>query len=330
MEQPASDFDGAWKYALEQYFAPFLALFFPEAHAAIDWGQPFTFRNTELQQIAPENQTGKQRADTLVQVQRRDGTSAWVFIHVEVQSQHDADFPSRMFRYHARLFDRDQVPVVSLAVLGDDDPGWHPDSFGYALWGCALALRFPTVKLLSLDASVLETTHNPFATLTLMHRDAQETRGKPTERLRRTVARFRSLFRLGYTADELRTLIRLMGHLMRLAPGLAEEARATMRQVELEETGMDTFVTVFEELGRAEGLVEGQVQERLALVLRQLNRKLGPLGEATQTRIASLSPDALLTLSEALLDFASLDDLMTWLARPSTTSHDEATLADGR
>jgi hypothetical protein len=55
MEQPASDFDGAWKYALEQYFAPFLELFFPEAFAAIDWSEPVAFRDTELQQIAPED-----------------------------------------------------------------------------------------------------------------------------------------------------------------------------------------------------------------------------------------------------------------------------------
>lgn len=36
MERPPSDFDDAWKYALEPYFAPFLALFFlPGARG--DW-----------------------------------------------------------------------------------------------------------------------------------------------------------------------------------------------------------------------------------------------------------------------------------------------------
>lgn len=87
-----------------------------------------------------------------------------------------------------------------------------------------------------------------------------------------------------------------------------------MRQIELEETGINTFVTSFQEFGRAEGLVEGQAQERRAFVLRLLNHKLGPLVEETQTRIASLSPDLLLTLSEALLDFASVEALAAWLA----------------
>lgn len=313
MNQPPSDFDGAWKYALEQFFGPFLAFFFPDASAAIDWRQPVTFRDTDLQQIAPEDQQGKQRVDKLVEVTRRDGTPGWVLIHVEIQSQHDAVFAERVFRYHARIYDRERLPLVSLAVLGDDDPTWRPDAFTSELWGCALSLRFPTVKLLDLDAAVLERTRNPFATLTLIHRDAQETRGNPNERLRRKVARYRALLQLGYDAREVRALLRLIEHILRLDPVRAQQARDTMRQVEVEVTGMDTFVTSFEEIGRAEGRVEGQIEERQALVLRLLKRKVGPLAEATQARIGSLAPDTLLSLSEALLDFIDHADLVAWL-----------------
>jgi hypothetical protein len=32
-----SDFDNPWKDVLAHFFGPFLAFFFPEAHAAIDW-----------------------------------------------------------------------------------------------------------------------------------------------------------------------------------------------------------------------------------------------------------------------------------------------------
>jgi len=317
MEQPASDFDGAWKYALAQYFAPFLALFFPTAHAAINWSHPITFRDTELQQIAPEDQEGKQRVDTLVRVRRHDGTPAWVFVHVEVQSQRDPTFAERMFRYHARLYDRDRIPVVSLAVLGDEEPAWRPDHFGYALWGCELALRFPTVKLLDLDPAVLGVTPNLFAALTLLHRDAQETRGKPAERLMRKVMRYRSLLRQGYTVSELRSLLRLMEHLLRLDPELARQARDAMRQVEVEELGMDTFVTSFEEIGRAEGLAEGELRGQRTLILHLLGRKLGPLNEAMQAQINALAAQQLLSLSDALLDFTDQADLVAWLDRPA-------------
>jgi len=244
-----------------------------------------------------------------VQVVRRDGTPAWVLIHVEVQSQRETSFPERMFLYHARIFDRERLPVVSLAVLGDDDPAWHPDSFAYELWGCAVELRFPTVKLLALDAARLEQTQNPFATLTLLHRDAQETRGNPTERLRRKVARYRALLRQHQDAEDVRALFRFLEQLLRLDPERALEARATMRQVELEETGMDSFVTSFEEIGRA----EGRIEERRATALRQLDRKVGPLPEELQSRVALLPPERLLELSDALLDFTRQADLVSWL-----------------
>jgi len=69
------------------------------------------------------------------------------------------------------------------------------------------------------------------------------------------------------------------------------------------------FVTSFEELARAE--------ERLALVLRQLNRKVGPLADELQARVAALAPERLLTLSEALLDFTNQGDLLLWLDQNS-------------
>jgi hypothetical protein len=248
-----------------------------------------------------------------VQVQRTDGQPAWVFIHIEIQSQHDHDFPLRMFRYNARLFDRERQPIVSLAVLGDDDPTWTPNHFGYGLWGCTLAFTFPTVKLLHLDPVVLATLRNPFATLILIHRDAQETRGAPQERFARKLTRFRALLRLGYSMEDLHILTRLMEHLLRLAPGLHDAARATMKQIEQEETGMTTLVSDIETLGRIEGRIEGQIEERKAIVLRLLTRKLGLLEADLHDRVAALNPDALLDLSDALLDFGTPADLRTWL-----------------
>ncbi|MFP4441422.1 MAG: hypothetical protein ACLFVO_29690, partial [Chloroflexaceae bacterium] len=87
MDTPASDFDGAWKEALERFFEPFIAFFFPQVHAGIDWTQPVVFQDTALQQVAPEDSQGKQHVDKLVRVVRRDGNAAWLLIHIEIQSQ---------------------------------------------------------------------------------------------------------------------------------------------------------------------------------------------------------------------------------------------------
>jgi hypothetical protein len=269
------------------------------------------FRDTELEQIAPTEQTGKQRVDKLVKVVGKDGAPAWVLVHVEIQSQRDGEFAERMFRYHARIHDRERVPVVSLAVLGDEERKWHPSAFGYHLWGCTLRLEYPVVKLLELDTAHLEALANPIATLTLLHRDAHATRGKPAERLARKLVRYRALLRQGYAASDIRRLLRLMEHVLRLSSDLALEAQDAMRQIEQEELGMDTFVTSFEEIGHARGRVEGQQE----LVLRLLERKVGPLSSELQAQVAALAPDRLLDLSEALLDFATQDELVRWLAQ---------------
>jgi hypothetical protein len=178
-----------------------------------------------------------------------------------------------MFRYHARIFDRARQPVVSLAVLGDEEPQWRPTQFGYGLWGCDLLLRFPVVKLQALPEATLEAVRNPLATLTLLHWDAQATRQNPQERLARKIARYRALLRQGYHVEDVRMLIRLMEHVMRRTPDLALVARDAMRQVEQEELGMETLVTSFEEIVRAEGRAGGQIE----IIMRLLERKIGPL-----------------------------------------------------
>lgn len=114
---PVSDFDGPWKEVLDVYLAEVFAFFFPAAHREIAWEQGYRSLDTELQQVAPVGQTGGQAVDKLVRVALRDGTDAWVLVHLEVQSQTDTIFAERMFRYHARLFDLYRRQVVSFAIL---------------------------------------------------------------------------------------------------------------------------------------------------------------------------------------------------------------------
>jgi hypothetical protein len=100
---------------------------------------------------------------------------------------------------------------------------------------------------------------------------------------------------------------------------------------------MDTFVTSFEEIGEARGRVSGQRD----IVLRQLDRKIGPLSPDLRAQVAALAPDMVLDLSDALLDFTSVDELTNWLqqreagARESetetfVTSFEEIGRAEGR
>ncbi|BAY42532.1 hypothetical protein SAMD00079811_01090 [Scytonema sp. HK-05] len=62
------------------------------------------------------------------------------------------------------------------------------------------------------------------------------------------------------------------------------------------------------------GEQRGKKQEALALILRQLPRRIGSVSPQLQEQIRSLSVPQLEDLGEALLDFSSETDLINWLA----------------
>jgi len=62
---------------------------------------------------------------------------------------------------------------------------------------------------------------------------------------------------------------------------------------------------------------DAKIDGGIAIVSRQLNRKLGKLSEAIITKIEALSLEQLEELSEALLDFSTVANLEQWLqSRP--------------
>lgn len=105
-------------------------------------------------------------------------------------------------------------------MLGDDNPRWRPQSFGYRRWGVEVGFRFPVVKLLDYAARrlELEQSSNPFATVVLAHLDTQETcqdEGERKDRKFRLVKRLRGR---GWSETQVRQLFRLIDWMMELPP----------------------------------------------------------------------------------------------------------------
>jgi predicted transposase YdaD len=65
-----------------------------------------------------------------------------------------------------------------------------------------------------------------------------------------------------------------------------------------------------------EGRQEGEALGEAKVTLRLLNRRCGPLTDATTARIQALPLEQLEALADALLDFTGPADLATWLAEP--------------
>ncbi|WP_448267556.1 DUF4351 domain-containing protein [Nostoc sp. DSM 114159] len=73
------------------------------------------------------------------------------------------------------------------------------------------------------------------------------------------------------------------------------------------------YVTTGERIGYERGKLEGKLEGEQQLILRLLQKRLGELSPQLQKRIQSLSLNQLETLSEALLDFNAMEDLLHWL-----------------
>jgi hypothetical protein len=112
---------------------------------------------------------------------------------------------------------------------------------------------------------------------------------------------------LGYNADELREIFRLIDWMMHLTEALSLRFEQDLR--ELEETLNMPYVTSVERIAEARGEARG----RVSLLLRQLAKVCGPLPEDVADRIRDLPNQQIETLGEALLDFHSPADLQTWL-----------------
>lgn len=70
-----------------------------------------------------------------------------------------------------------------------------------------------------------------------------------------------------------------------------------------------------EQIGEQRGEQRGEQQGRLAIIKRQLTHRFGVLPAETLAVLSALSLPELDQLSEALLEFKSVNDLTLWLEK---------------
>jgi predicted transposase YdaD len=97
--------------------------------------------------------------------------------------------------------------------------------------------------------------------------------------------------------------------LMEIATIPAKDLRHTRVAQEWIEEGRQEGLQEGRQEGRQKGLQEGEA----SVTLRLLNRRFGPLSDATAARIKALPLEQLEALAEALLDFNAPADLAAWL-----------------
>lgn len=336
-----SDYDSAWKNALEAYFPQFMALFSPALHARIDWRRAPEFLDKELQAIARGTPRGRRHVDKLVRVHLLGGRDTLILIHVEIQGRLEKAFPQRMFIYHVRLREkRPQYPLVSLAVYtgranskrgGADQndregqgssgsDGWsdrkdhgnggtgdprNTVSYRYENWGCSLEFTFPVLHLEDWRARVDQlrqmAPRNPFAVVILAQLQANATRDGPA-RLAGKTELVRHLSHWGFKRDTIGQLFFIIDAMLALPQALEPAFEEAVVQIE-KETNM-TYVTSIERVRLARERAQG----------REEGREEGRANAAaeTLTKQVEYKFGALPTWARLRIDEAGETDLGRW------------------
>jgi len=255
-----SEYDSPWKEILDEFLSAFLEYCFPQIYAAIDWSVPPKMLDKEFQQITPHGELGRRSVDKLVEVRLLSGDTEWILIHLEIQNQWIGDFAERMFVYFYRIRDKYNRRVVSLAVLGDDNPEWRPEAFKEDTLGCKVEFRYPMVKLNDFlqDLTPLEESNNPVGCLILAHLLAIQTTRKPAERQDGKLQILRRLYERGVDSQVLRRLYRVIDWLLELPADRELSFREELRKIE--EINNMPYITSVERLAREEGLEQGLEQ----------------------------------------------------------------------
>jgi len=306
---PTDDFDSPWKDILDGWFPDFMAFFFPDAAAEIDWTQGFESLDKELAQVVQDAELGRRYADKLLKVRLNDGSEEWVLVHIEVQGKPETAFPRRMFVYAYRIYDRYGCEVASFAVLADTRPGWQPSKFEIGRWGTRLGLAFPSVKLLAYAGREpeLERDPNPFATVVLAHLAARATKDDPNARFQHKLALTRRLYERGLAKQQIIDLYRFIDWALTLPAPL--ELQYTEAVFQIEENLKMPYMSFVERRGWTRGEAAGQVVGAGMVVRDQLEARFGPLPPAILKRLEAADAEQLRAWGRRVLDARSIDEV---------------------
>jgi predicted transposase YdaD len=226
-----------------------------------------------------------------------------VILHLELQGPGSKrPMPIRMLEYQIRLAATyPNMPFTSVVwyvgKAGEGDTGAHQRT-NIAGQTC-LTWQYQVIHLWELDGEALLALNRP----TLAALIGQTRLRDPAPALRQAVRQI-----VTGTRGELQELL-----LLEFLTLCTDKEVAAMAEqiVQYDSYGMEEspFIRKWKDEGRVEGRVKGQ----LALLLRQLTRRYGPLPVELTAQAQALTATQMLDLADALLDFTSRDALAQWL-----------------
>jgi hypothetical protein len=271
------DHDQLFKELLSTFFVEFLELFFPQVGLA---GQDVGF-----------------------------------LVHLEAQATSRAEFSRRMFFYFSRLHQKYLQAIYPIVVFSFDEP-YREEPQQYCVEFDdfkVMEFNFKAIQLNRLNWRDFLNQQNPVAAALMSKMRIDE-----ADRPRVKVECLRLLATLRLDPARTQLISGFVDTYLRLnvqEEQVFQESVGTLEGGERED--IMQIVTSWMEQGIAEGRIEGEQRGRIegerSLVLRLLARRVGTLPAKIEAQVQALTLPQLEALGEALLDFASAEDLRLWL-----------------
>ncbi len=302
--------DQLFKQLLRAFFAEFLRLFDPDTAAALDL-DTLDFRDTEAFTDIPQGE--RRTADLVVQVRTRTGAPRLVLIHVEIQRERKARFPWRMWQYYALLRQREDLPVIPIAlVLYRGREGIALEEYTEAVFGRTyLAFRYLQISLPRLNAVEYARTGGVLgAALAVMMRLPPKREARIDVHLA-GLRRVREALEAGQV-DEARAF--LLVNLIATYLPLSSDERSAL-QVQLEQQG-DTTLEATELTWAEQMILQGREQGReeglREMILRLARARFGDVSPPLEQAVGAMTrEDELLAFFDRTLRAGSEVELLS-------------------
>ncbi len=311
----SDEFDSPWKDALQDFLPAFIAFFFGDIHADIDWSRGYASLDKEFQKIARRAKVGKRLADKLFKVWLNDGSEHWLLIHIEIQGDYEKEFAKRMFDYNCAARQLYNNEIVSVTILCDDRADWRPTQYVSGRWGCEMSLTFRSAKLLDFadKTADLEANDNPFAAVVLAHCKTMETKRDPATRREWKLPVVKGLYRRHWSKEDIRKLFNVIDWIMTLPDDLDAEFYEEIDRYH-EESKME-YISGIERRGMQKGREQGHRKGLVEGIALALDAKFGPTGLRLLRKVRTLDDVKTLRKFARFLKHAeTLDEVREYLS----------------
>ena len=297
------DHDGLYKALLNEFFLPFIRLFFPDLAQQIE---PDSIKEKE-QELLTDLQGGQtNRVDILREVRLKERASL-ILILVEPQSYDDKEFGERLFRYFTRLYDKYRLPIFPVALLSYQSPKTTaPNIFRVGFEGfTAITFNYAVIQLNQLNWQDFADVDNLVA-CALMAQMQVARKDRPKAKL----TALNQLAELNLNPAQVQMVSGFIDSYLPL-----NEKQQTEFNQEFEKTNLNKKEAVMQIVTSwmREGIAQGKVEGELNIISKQLTWRYGPLTMEEEAQLKTLKTDQLENLAEAFLDFKDRSDLTAWL-----------------